>query len=145
MKIRKLQESDHSAWLRLWQGYVEFYQASVTPEQTQRTWQRLIDPRHPFQGFAAQSQGDVVGFCICTMQPSTWSEVGYCYLEDLFVDPLMRGRGIARQLIEHAADWGQNQGASKIYWLTHETNYAGRMLYDKVAQHSGMIQYQRKL
>jgi GNAT superfamily N-acetyltransferase len=145
MKIRKLQESDHNAWLRLWQGYLNFYETTLSEQQTQLTWQRLLDPRHALQGHVAQVQGDVVGIAHSCIQVSTFSEGGYCYLEDLFVDPLMRGRGLARALIEGVADWAQTQGASKLYWLTQEDNYAGRMLYDKVAQRTGTIRYQRML
>ena len=32
-------------------------------------------------------------------------------------------------------------GASRVYWQTHETNSAGRLLYDKVARHHGFIVY----
>jgi GNAT superfamily N-acetyltransferase len=145
MKIRKLQESDHSAWLRLWQGYLDFYETTLSEQQTQLTWQRLLDARHPLQGHVAQVQGDVVGIAHSCIQTSTFSEGGYGYLEDLFVDPLMRGRGLARALIEGISDWAQSQGASKLYWLTQEDNYAGRMLYDKVAQRTGTIRYQRML
>ena len=31
----------------------------------------------------------------------------------------------------------------KVYWLTHESNAAARLLYDQVARHGGFIQYQR--
>jgi hypothetical protein len=32
-------------------------------------------------------------------------------------------------------------GIKRIYWQTHETNIAGRLLYDRVANHSGFIVY----
>jgi GNAT superfamily N-acetyltransferase len=143
MRTRSLKVSDHATWLRLWRGYVDFYQARVSDEQTELTWDRLLDARHPLHGIVAQEAGDVVGFSHCFMHSSTWSDKGYCYLEDLFVDPLMRGRGIARSLIEATSEFAASQGAGKLYWLTAETNYTGRMLYDRVAKRSGFIHYER--
>ena len=32
---------------------------------------------------------------------------------------------------------------SKVYWLTHESNAAARLLYDQVAQFGGFIRYTR--
>ena len=32
-------------------------------------------------------------------------------------------------------------GVRRVYWHTHETNAAGRILYDKVAGHAGFIVY----
>jgi ribosomal protein S18 acetylase RimI-like enzyme len=34
-------------------------------------------------------------------------------------------------------------GASRVYWLTHESNAAARALYDKLAERSGFIQYRK--
>jgi len=32
-------------------------------------------------------------------------------------------------------------GASRVYWLTHESNATARALYDKLAENLGFIQY----
>lgn len=32
---------------------------------------------------------------------------------------------------------------ARVYWLTHETNATARILYDKVAEHSGFIVYRK--
>ena len=66
-----------------------------------------------------------------------------CYLQDLFTDPQARGRGVARGLIEAVYAAADARGVPFVYWLTAEDNYAGRMLYDRVAMKSGLIRYQR--
>jgi len=40
-------------------------------------------------------------------------------------------------------DRAQAEGASRVYWLTHETNTSAQALYDKLAARSGFIQYRR--
>lgn len=32
-------------------------------------------------------------------------------------------------------------GIGRVYWHTHESSAAGRLLYDKVAKHAGLIVY----
>ena len=64
-----------------------------------------------------------------------------CYLQDLFTDPAVRGRVVGRALIEGVYQAAKASGVKRVYWQTHETNTAGRALYDKVAQHAGFIIY----
>jgi hypothetical protein len=42
--VRPIQVGDKDTWLVLWQGYLDFYKTTVAPEQTERTWTRIIDP-----------------------------------------------------------------------------------------------------
>ena len=64
-----------------------------------------------------------------------------CYLQDLFVDARVRGRGVARALIEAVAQAARERGAERLYWLTQSHNAAARALYDKVAQYKDFIRY----
>ncbi|MFX5199181.1 GNAT family N-acetyltransferase, partial [Acinetobacter baumannii] len=60
---------------------------------------------------------------------STWTPGDYVYLQDLFVAPEIRGGGVGRQLIEHVYAAARDLGASRVYWLTHETNTTAMQLY----------------
>ena len=68
-----------------------------------------------------------------------------CYLQDLFTAPEARGQGVARALIEAVYAAADAAGAPSVYWLTAEDNYAGRMLYDRVAAKTPFIRYSRKV
>lgn len=59
--------------------------------------------------------------------------------------PQLRGRGIGRRLIEAVYDAARRAGSARVYWQTQTTNEAGRLLYDKVAQHAGFIVYSHEL
>ena len=69
----------------------------------------------------------------------------YCYLEDLFVAEIARGRGLGRALIEAVYDKAEAAGASRVYWLTQSDNAQARALYDEVADNLGFIQYRKVL
>ena len=86
LTIRAIEEKDKSQWLKLWAGYLEFYKSTISPEQTELTWKRLINNELKMFGFVAENEDGVIGFTHCLFRPSTWTETDYCYLEDLFVD-----------------------------------------------------------
>ena len=63
------------------------------------------------------------------------------WLGGVFTAPEVRGKGVARALIDAVAEAARAHGASKYYWQTRDTNLAARALYDKVARHKGFIRY----
>lgn len=145
-EIHALTAADRDAWLPLWQGYLEFYEATLPGELTDLTWSRLLDLQFPMWGaIATDAEGRAIGLVHWLTHPATWSAGPYCYLEDLFVTPGTRGTGAGRALIEHVAEWARERGCSKVYWLTHETNTTARTLYDRVATHTGFVHYEMGL
>ncbi|HXF53775.1 MAG TPA: GNAT family N-acetyltransferase [Hyphomicrobiaceae bacterium] len=144
--VRQLAERDGADWRRLFLAYIEFYQANVPEEVIALTWQRMLAGEPNFHvGLVAVDENDrAVGFAHVLFHRSTWSSTWYCYLEDLYVDPAVRGRGIGRALIEAVYQEADARGATRTYWMTHEFNYRARTLYDKVAVRSDFIRYQRR-
>ncbi len=141
--IRPFGPEDREAWEPLWQAYLTFYKSTLPAEVTDTTWRRLNDPLEPMYGLAAILNGQIVGIVHYLYHRSTWSVGNYCYLQDLFTAEEARGRGVGRSLIEAVYEKAKADGASRVYWLTHETNVTAQALYDKVAQRSGFIQYRR--
>jgi len=68
-----------------------------------------------------------------------------CYLQDLFTAEAARGKGVGRKLIEAVYQRAKAAGASRVYWMTHESNAQAMILYDKVAVKSGFLQYRKEL
>ncbi len=143
--IRPLVPADRPAWEPLWQGYLAFYKASLGPEVTDTTWARLHDATEPMHALGAFEGEALLGIVHFIYHRSTWTMGPYCYLQDLFTAEGARGRGVGRALIEAVCDAARDAGASRVYWLTHETNTDARALYDRVAERSGFIQYRRLL
>jgi GNAT superfamily N-acetyltransferase len=141
--IRPFTAADRPAWEPLWQGYLTFYRSSLAREVTDTTWARLVDPSEPMHGLAAVVDGEIVGIVHYLYHRSTWTIGNYCYLQDLFTSEKARNRGAGRALIEAVYGRAKADGASRVYWLTHETNTAAQALYDKVAARSGFIQYRK--
>ncbi|MCC7346445.1 MAG: GNAT family N-acetyltransferase [Variibacter sp.] len=142
-EIRAPGPGERAAWEPLWRGYLAFYKTALADEVTTTTWERLHDPQEPMFLLGAYVEGSLVGIVHYILHRSTWSIGGYCYLQDLFVAPASRGHRVGRALIEAVYAKAQEAGATRVYWLTHETNYRGRELYDKVAENAGFIQYRK--
>jgi len=143
--VRPVALEDYAAWRPLWDGYNAFYgrhgETALAEHITQTTWQRFFDPSEPVFALVAEDQGQVVGLAHYLFHRSMTRVEHICYLSDLFTLPSMRGRGVGRSLIEGVYTQAKAAGATRVYWQTHETNAAGRLLYDKVAKHSGFIVY----
>lgn len=139
--VRELSANDKSVWLPLWRGYIEFYEATITETQSELTWTRLLDSGFNSYGLVAEVDGKVCGLVHYSFQTSTWSPVNYCYLEDLFVDPAIRGKGVGRALIDAVHEIALQAGSSRLYWNTDATNETARKLYDSYTKESGKVQY----
>jgi GNAT superfamily N-acetyltransferase len=143
--IRSLESEDKEIWSDLWQGYLTFYEADISDEQSELTWQRLLDPHYNSFGLVAELDGQLVGITHYSFQTSTWAETGYCYLEDLFTNPEFRGKGVGRALIEAVKEVAISNRCSRVYWNTDESNSTARALYDTFSPVSGKRQYRIKL
>jgi GNAT superfamily N-acetyltransferase len=143
--VRPLAQADYVAWRPLWDGYNAFYgrhgETALAEHITQTAWQRFFDPNEPVFALVAEDQCRVVGLAHYLFHRSMTRVEHICYLSDLFTLPSLRGRGIGRSLIQGVYAQAKSAGATRVYWQTHETNAAGRLLYDKVAKHLGFIVY----
>ena len=145
LKIRELKETDKERWLELWAGYLEFYKSNLSPEQTEFTWKRLINNEQKMHGFVAEDENGLIGFTHCLFRPSTWTQTDYCYLEDLFVDPNIRGRGVGRALMNRVIELAKEKNSKRVYWTTQEFNKTARVLYDSITSVSEFVQYRLPL
>ncbi len=139
--IRPLELADKSRWLELWEGYLTFYESSLTPEQSELTWQRLHDDSFNLNGLVALVDGKVLGFAHFLYRPSSWAENDYCYLEDLFVDETVRGAGAGRSLIDAVIVAARAKMSGRVYWTTKESNTRARVLYNSYSPASEFVQY----
>ncbi|HEV2874815.1 MAG TPA: GNAT family N-acetyltransferase [Thermoleophilaceae bacterium] len=72
------------------------------------------------------------GLALLRFRPSLWSETLDCYLEELYVVPDLRGRGLGQALMEAAMDTAREEGAAHMDLGTAETDTAARALYEKL-------------
>lgn len=148
LEVRPVEPGDFIEWRRLWDGYNAFYgragPTALPREVTDMTWRRFLDDGEPVHALAAVKDAAVVGIAHFVFHRSTTSIEPTCYLQDLLVDEDARGAGVGRALIDGVCDHARKRaGASRVYWLTHETNHTAMALYDRVADRPGFVLYRR--
>ena len=105
-------------------------------------WRRVLDPGESVQGLVAVGDGGTLhGFTHYHFQPVTWAVTERCYLEDLFVAEDARGKGAARALIDAVKQAAKAHGSDQVFWVTQESNYRARTLYDRVTKNAGLVHY----
>jgi GNAT superfamily N-acetyltransferase len=143
--IRPLTPADRAAWEPLWKGYQTFYKTVIADTVTEQTWQRFHDPAVPMHAHGAFLDGALVGIVHTIYHYSCWTSGPYCYLQDLFTTAAIRGHGVGRALIEAIYAEAKSKGANRVHWLTQESNAEAMVLYNKVADRSGFLQYRKIL
>lgn len=145
--IRPIDADDKAAWQRLYDGYHRFYERQGLAQGFfDQAFARLLSGEaRDFHGLVAvDGAGQLVGLVHYVFHPHLWRPEGVCYLQDLYVDAQLRGSGAGRALIEAVYRAADAAGVPSVYWMTQEFNYAGRMLYDRVAERTPFIKYSRK-
>ena len=128
--IRPGTEKDVDVILGLIRGLAEFEKLS---EQVKATPQRLRDTLfgpHPAAEVIIGYAGDQpVGFALFFSTYSTFLGLPGLYLEDLFVLPEWRSRGLGRRLLTHLASIAVERGYGRMEWSVLNWNESAIRLY----------------
>lgn len=94
---------------------------------------QLAAERPPFECILADDEdGATVGFALYFHNYSTWRGRPGLYLEDLFVEPARRGRGIGKQLLVRLAQIAVERGCARMEWAVLDWNAPAIAFYEKL-------------
>lgn len=80
----------------------------------------------------AEWNGEVAGFAVWFINFSTFSGRAGIYLEDLFVRPALRGKGIGKALLSHLAKECVANGWSRLQWAVLDWNTPSIAFYKSI-------------
>jgi GNAT superfamily N-acetyltransferase len=83
----------------------------------------------------ADYNDEPVGFALFFHTFSTFSGRIGIYIEDLFVDPEMRGKGIGRTMLTYLAKLVEIRGGRKLEWTVLDWNEPAIDFYQKLGAH----------
>lgn len=127
--IRDFDMDDYAHWLPLWDGN---NQGHKNQPVTEETWNRILSPVFPVHGLGAFKDGQLVALLHYVLHPVTGHIDPVCYMQDVYVDPAHRRKGVARKLIESLARTGHENNWARIYWLAEQDNIAAQKLYKDI-------------
>ena len=143
-QLRALGESDFEDWKVMWGMYLDFYETQLPEDIYTTTFERLLAKDITSQNAIVAVLGDrMVGLVHFIFHPHNWKIEDVCYLQDLYVLDSVRGRGVGRLLIESVYEEADRRGTPTVYWLTQDFNKTARLLYDKIANVTPLIKYNR--
>lgn len=90
---------------------------------------QLGDPDPPFECLIAEWRGEPAGFAVFFHSYSTWRGRRGLYLEDLFVQPAHRRRGIGRALLRRLAGLAVERGCARFEWAVLDWNTPAHDFY----------------
>ena len=144
VEVRPLRADDKPEWARMWKAYLAFYNTERPQRIFDIYFDRLLgDNPYDYHCLIAEVGGRAVGLTHYLFHRHGWSEENVCYLQDLYADPDVRGRGIGRALIEAVYAAADADGSPNVYWLTQEFNATARQLYDRIGVATPFIKYNR--
>ncbi|UUX50398.1 GNAT family N-acetyltransferase [Nisaea acidiphila] len=144
VRVVPVAERHKQDWRRLYDGYAAFYKVPMTDEIAGAVWGWLHDPAHVMNCLIAEDEdGKAIGLAHIRAMPRPLSGAECGFLDDLFVDPDARGKGVFEALFAAMDEMAQKNGWAMVRWLTQEFNYRGRSAYDRIATKTPFILYQR--
>ena len=121
--IRPARPGDVADILRLIKALAEYEKLSHEVVATEAALaQALFGPRPAAEVLLAEEDGRSVGFALFFQNFSTFLGKPGIYLEDLFVEPAFRGRGIGRDLLRAIARLAVERGCGRFEWAVLDWN-----------------------
>jgi GNAT superfamily N-acetyltransferase len=99
---------------------------------TERLREHLFGPRPCIEAIVAEADGVPAGFALYFTNYSTFQCLPGLYLEDLFVRPDFRGRGLGRELLLAVAKRAVERGCGRMEWAVLDWNQSAIGFYESV-------------
>jgi len=131
LTIRKARSADASLILDFIRGLAEYEREPNAVIATERDLIRDgFGPDPKYRCVIAEWNNRPAGFAFFFYHYSTWRGQAGLYLEDLFVLPEMRGKGIGKALLEHLAQIAVQESCYGIRWMVLEWNEPAIKFYE---------------
>jgi GNAT superfamily N-acetyltransferase len=131
MQIREAQEQDCMRLLEHVQELADFERA---PDEVSITYEEFITAgfghKPIWKAFVAEQDGKIEGFALYYIRFSTWKG-SRLYLEDFYVTPSARGKGLGTLLFETIIKEAQTKGFNGVSWQVLDWNKPAIKFYSK--------------
>ncbi len=134
--IRRVKPGDETELTAMIHELADFERAgqecTVTESQLREA---LFGDQPTVQGHIAEVDGEAAAGALWFCNFSTWDGVAGIYLEDLYVRPRFRRRGLARAMLSTLARECIAGGYTRLSWAVLDWNVDAIALYDAVGGH----------
>jgi GNAT superfamily N-acetyltransferase len=145
IEVGPVQEEEFETLLPLISAYQRFYEVEdIDSDRNRSFFHRFLAPSEDGQLLAARDEGGLIlGYACLCWHFSSLAAVDTVLMNDLFVAPEARGRGIGRALIEASRAVTRARGAAWLEWATAPDNHTAQRLYDSMTdEKSTWLEYE---
>ncbi len=157
--VRRLNDNDFFEWKPLFQQYAQFYGSPVDDARALGVWGMLTDPAQNMFAFVAEQsivaemtnlQGLVetresvhlIGFVHFCAVPRALQNDVQMQIQDHYVDPVVRRKGIARALLEAVKLDARARGAANVAWAVANDNRVARGMSDHLGRQTDWVVFE---
>lgn len=143
-EIAPVSSEDYEQLLPLIAAYQRFYEVEAIDEERNRNFfRRFLAPSEEGLLLGARAEGRFLGYACLYWHLSSTQAADTVLMNDLYVEPDARGRGIGRALIGASAEVARERGAAHLEWATAPDNHTAQRLYDSTgAERSEWVEYE---
>ena len=142
--VREIKLKDKKQWQELYKGYANFYKVEMNNQILETVWSWLHDKNHELNGIVYEIDENIVALAHYRRMPRPLKGQDIGFLDDLFVEPIHRGKKIGEKLLNELKNISKSKGWNLIRWLTHDDNLRAKALYDRVAKKTSWDLYELK-
>jgi GNAT superfamily N-acetyltransferase len=138
-------EEEFETLLPLIAAYQSFYEVEdIDSDRNRFFFRRFLAPSEDGELLAARDEGGLIlGYACLYWHFSSLAAVETVLMNDLYVAPEARGRGIGRALIEASREVARRRGAAWLEWATAPDNHTAQRLYDSMtSEKSTWLEYE---
>jgi GNAT superfamily N-acetyltransferase len=136
IRIVPAQVADIPVILRMIKALAEYEQLTHEVTATEQDLrQSLFGPRPAGEVVLAYNGDLPIGFALFFHNFSTFLGKQGLYLEDLFVVPEWRGRGVGKQLLAHVASIAESRQCGRLEWTVLDWNESAIAFYRRMGAH----------
>jgi len=147
LQIEPIAADQMDGLLPLIAAYQRFYEVEqIDNERNRAFFSRFISPSEDGMLLGAWRDGQLSGYACLYWHFTSLVPAETVLINDLYVDPAARGKGVGRALIEASAAVARERGAHHLEWATAPSNETAQRLYESTgAERSTWVEYELPL
>jgi GNAT superfamily N-acetyltransferase len=147
LRIEPIAAGEMDALLPLIAAYQRFYEVEEIDDARNREFfSRFLAPSEDGTLLGAWRNSALLGYACLYWTFTSLIPAEIVLMNDLYVVPEARGKGVGRALIDASAAVARERGAQRLEWVTASSNKTAQRLYDSTgAERSEWVEYELTL
>lgn len=135
--IRNIEERDYTALIEL---FLEFAHFEKEPDKMTNSVEQMLAEKEHIMGFVVENNSkEIIGYTTCFFAYHTWIGKSL-YMDDLYVKPAYRGKGLGTKLISKIIDYAKSENCKKLKWQVSDWNTPAAEFYKSIGAKISTVQ-----